>query len=336
MQPTDFSKYLTIFLTKYLPGERGVSSNTISAYRDSFVLLIKYMESAGIKASKLTLERLDRGSVLGFLEWLQKERDASTGTRNMRLSAIHSFFKFLQYCHPEHLQLYQEVLSIPMKKKETKTMNYLSIEGVKLLLEQINTATQRGRRDLALLSLMYDTASRVQEIIDLTPSCVRVDKPAIIKITGKGNKTRIVPMLDDQVKILKLYMNENNLTEVGANMYPLFFNRRMEKFTRAGVSHILLKYAKMAEKKNPRLVPNHISCHSLRHSKAMHLLQAGVNLVYIRDILGHVSVTTTEIYARADSRKKREAIEAAYVKTAPKEIGLWQVNNNLLEWLKCL
>ena len=119
-----------------------------------------------------------------------------------------------------------------------------------------------------MLSLMYDTTSRVQEIIDLTPSCVRIDKPAIIKITGKGNKTRIVPMLDDQVKILKQYMNENNLTKVDANMHPLFFNHRMERFTRAGVSHILLKYAKMAGKKNPKLVPNRISCHSLQHSKA--------------------------------------------------------------------
>ena len=100
--------------------------------------------------------------------------------------------------------------------------------------------------------------------IDLTPSCVRVDKPATVKITGKGNKTRIVPMLDDQVKILKEYLSENNLTEVGANMYPLFFNSHMEKLTRAGVSHILLKYTKMAEKKNPKLIPNHISCHSLR------------------------------------------------------------------------
>ena len=169
MQPTDFSKYLTIFLTKYLPGERGVSSNAILAYRDSFVLLIKYMESIGVRVNKLTLGKLDQKSVLSFLEWLQRERRVSAATRNMRLSAIHSFFKYLQYHHPEHLQLSQEVLSIPMKKKETKIMNYLSIEGIKLLLEQINTATQRGRRDLALLSLMYDTASRVQEIIDLYP-----------------------------------------------------------------------------------------------------------------------------------------------------------------------
>ncbi len=141
-------------------------------------------------------------------------------------------------------------------------------------------------------------------------------------------------MLDEQVNLLKNYMQENKLTEPGANMYPLFFNGRHEKLTRAGINYILLKYAHMATLKNPRLIPNQMSYHSLRHSKAMHLLQAGVNLVYIRDILGHVSVTTTEIYARADSRKKREAIETAYIETSPKETPVWLKNDNLLEWLK--
>jgi site-specific recombinase XerD len=336
MQPTDFSKYLTSFLTKYLPAERGASTNTITAYRDSFVLLIKYMESAGTKVNKITLAKLDRKTVLAFLEWLQKERGASVGTRNMRLSAIHSFFKYLQYQHPEHLQLYQDVLAIPIKKKQSTPMNYLSIEGIKLLLQQIDLKTSTGLRDLAMLSLMYDTAARVQEVIDLTPSSIRLDKPATVKIKGKGNKTRIVPMLDDQVQILKEYMNKYHLTESASNMYPLFSNRRSEKLTRAGVSHILMKYIKTAEKQNPKLISSNVSCHSLRHSKAMHLLQAGVNLVYIRDILGHVSVTTTEVYARVDSKKKREAIESAYTKTAPTESGLWQVNDNLLAWLQSL
>lgn len=336
MQPNDFSICLTNFLSKYLPAERGASQNTIAAYRDTFVLLIHYMESIGIKLNKLTLNRLDRPSILGFLEWVQKERNGSDLTRNMRLSAVHSFFKYLQYHRPEGLHSYQEILGIPMKKAEQKTMSYLSIEGIALLLQQPDATTTKGRRDLALLSLMYDIGARVQEVIDLTPSCVRLDKPSTIKVTGKGNKARIVPMLEGQAKLLKGYMDEHKLNEPGSNMCPLFFNRRMEKLTRAGVNHILAKYARMAEQKTPKLIPMHISCHSLRHSKAMHLLQAGVNLVYIRDILGHVSVMTTEIYARADSRKKREAIEAAYVETAPKETALWLKNNNLLEWLKGL
>lgn len=129
-------------------------------------------------------------------------------------------------------------------------------------------------------------------------------------------------------------MSENKLLEPHANMYPLFYNSRKEKLTRAGVNYILLKYVNIAREKNNRLIPDKISCHSLRHSKAMHLLQSGVNLVYIRDILGHTSVQTTEIYARADSLIKREALEKAYYDVVPKETPLWHVKDDLLTWLQ--
>lgn len=334
MQPTNFSKYLTNFLTKYLYHERGASPNTIASYRDTFVLLINFMESTGVKLNKLTIEKITKEVITDFLEWLQHDRKSSDATRNARLAAVHSFYKYLQYQHPENLYYYQQILTIPIKKTAHTTINYLSIEGITLLLEQPDTSTIKGRRDLALLSLMYDTGSRVQEIIDLSPSCIRLDQPTTIKVTGKGKKTRIIPMLDAQVRLLRNYLEEHKLSEPGANMYPLFFNSRGEKLTRAGVNYILSKYTTMAKIINPKLVPDQISCHSLRHSKAMHLLQAGVNLVYIRDILGHVSVTTTEVYARVDSRKKREAIENAYVDIAPKENPSWLKSNNLLEWLK--
>ncbi|MEO5602581.1 MAG: site-specific integrase [Cyclobacteriaceae bacterium] len=334
MQPTDFSKYLTSFLTKYLSHERGASPNTITSYRDTFVLLIAFLESRGIKLNKLTIGKITRDVIIDFLEWVQLERKNSNATRNARLSAIHSFLKYLQYQQPENLYQYQQILSIQMKKADQATMSYLSIEGITLLLQQPDIATSKGRRDLALLSLMYDTGSRVQEVIELTPSCIRLDNPSTIKVTGKGRKTRVIPMLEGQVKLLQNYMHEHKLTEPAANMYPLFFNSRHEKLTRAGVNHILLKYATMAKAKKARLIPEHFSCHSLRHSKAMHLLQAGVNLVYIKDILGHVSVTTTEIYARVDSRKKREAIEKAYADVAPKENPMWLKSDNLLDWLK--
>ena len=225
-------------------------------------------------------------------------------------------------------------MSIKLKKTKHTAINYLTTEGIKLLLEQPDLTSEKGRRDLALLSLMYDTGSRVQEIIDLTPSVIRLDKPSTIQITGKGNKTRIVPLLENQVKILKSYLNEHRLLTPPLRMHPLFSNSRQEKLTRPGVTHILLKYAEKARLNKPELIPDKLSCHSLRHSKAMHLLQAGVNLVYIRDILGHVSVQTTEIYARADSRQKREAIEKAYADVMPKENPIWENNNNLLGWLK--
>jgi integrase/recombinase XerD len=234
----------------------------------------------------------------------------------------------------DHLHECQKILSIKFKKVSYDSVNYLTIEGIKLLLQQPDATTIKGRRDLALLSLMYDTGARVQEIIDLTPSMLRLNKPSTIKIIGKGNKARLVPMLDAQIGHLENYLKENKLTESHANMHPLFFNSRKEKLTRAGVNHILWKYSTIAREKNKMIIPDKISCHSLRHSKAMHLLQAGVNLVYIRDILGHVSIQTTEIYARADSQQKRTALEKAYVKVNPGEEPMWTENENLITWLK--
>ncbi len=335
MNPTDFSKYLTDYLTRYLSHERGSSSNTITAYRDSFVLFITFMERIrNIKAEKLYLKSITKESIVAFLDWLQTERKCSDTTRNLRLATLHSFFRFVQYQNPDNLYEYQNIMSIKLKKTKHTAMNYLTTEGIKLLLEQPDLASEKGRRDLALLSLMYDTGSRVQEIIDLTPSAIRLDKPYTIKITGKGNKTRIVPLLEEQVKILKSYLNEHCLLTPQVRLHPLFFNSRQEKLTRPGVTHILLKYADKARSERQELIPDKLSCHSLRHSKAMHLLQAGVNLVYIRDILGHVSVQTTEIYVRADSRQKRVALEKAYVNVAPKQDPIWENNDNLLGWLK--
>jgi integrase/recombinase XerD len=335
MKPTNFSKCLTGFLTGYLAHERGASKNTISAYRDTFILFIGYMETQGISVSRLTLENINQTAVVGFLDWLQVERKNGNATRNARLAAIHAFFHYMQYQHPEHLYECQKILSIPMKRKAVLPMNYLTIEAIKMLLRQPDTRTVRGRRDLALLSLMYDTGARVQEIIDLTPSSLRLDKLSTIRINGKGNKTRIVPMLDEQVRLLEPYLKEHDLLAAYNDVHPLFCNSRNEKLTRAGVNHILLKYADMARKTTDQVhLPEKISCHTLRHSKAMHLLQAGVNLVYIRDILGHVSVQTTEVYARADSRAKREAIQRAYTSVVPEKQPVWLSNENLLDWLK--
>lgn len=337
MKPTDFSKSLTDFLSKYLPGEKGVSNNTIASYKVTFILLIHFMENEKkVKIQHLMLKHLTKECIIEYLDWLQRERKCKTSSRNVRLAAIHSFFKFVQYEYPENLVETQQVLSIKVKKAKKDSMNYLSIEGIKLLFSQPDITTRKGRRDLTLLCLMYDCAARVQEIIDLTASSIRLNKPYTIKIVGKGNKARIVPLIDEQVAHLIQYIQENKLDKEHANLYPLFYNSRGEKLTRAGVNHILATYLKMAKGKDANCIPDKISCHSLRHSKAMHLLQAGVNLVYIRDILGHVSVTTTEIYARADSKSKREAIEKAYTNVIAAEMPIWAENASLMSWLKNL
>lgn len=330
----NFSYYLSAFLAKHLPGIVGASSNTVSSYRDTFVLFLRYMKAEkDTPAERIKLKSLDSKCFTEFLDWLETERNCTVTTRNVRLAAIHSFFRYLQYESPEHMDLCQKVLSIPFKKTEQRVLNYFSLDGIKLLLTMPDTSTKSGRRDLALLSLMYDTGARVQEIADLTPQCVRFEKPATIRLHGKGNKTRIVPMMEVQVSLLKRYMTEQNLLRSEEQPHPLFRNKCGEKLTRAGISYILDKYVSMARTIAPELIPDNISCHCLRHSKAMHLLQAGVNLVYIRDFLGHFSVQTTEIYAKADSRQKRQALEKAYVDVTPNADLVWQENNDLLEWL---
>lgn len=335
MKPTDFSKSLMDFLTCYLPGERGASKNTIASYKDTFILFLTFLkERKGIPAERLTLSKINKESIVEFLDWIEEERHCCAATRNVRLAAIHSFSQYLQYQNPENLMEWQRILSIPVKKTGKTTINYLSVEGIRQLLESPDQSTKSGRRALALLSLLYNSGARVQEIIDLTPSMVRLDPPCTVKLIGKGNKARIVPLLEQQVKFLKIYMAEQHMLEPYANMYPLFSNSRKEKLTRAGINYILAKYAKRARMKAPALIPEKVSCHCIRHSLAMHMLQSGVNLVYIRDILGHTSVQVTEIYARTDSRQKREAIEKAYSDVSPKGDPSWLTNDDLLDWLK--
>ena len=339
METTDFAKYLSAFLTRYLAGECNYSPNTIIAYRDTFVQFITFMKkSKDIEARKLTLECITKDVVIDFLDWIQQTRHCSNATRNYRLAALHSFFSYMQYENPERMYEWQKILSIKVKRYEKRSINYLPTDGIKLLLEQPDLSTRNGRRNLALLALMYDSGARVQEIIDLTPSSVRLDNPSIVKLLGKGRKARIVPLQEEQTVFLKEYMQENRLLEPYASQYPLFSNSRNEKLTRAGVTYILNTYVVLARKINPVIIPDAISCHSLRHSKVMHLLQSGVNLIYIRDFLGHVSVQTTDVYARADSKQKREAFEKAYVDINPglAKMKSWEKDGNLLEWLKSL
>ncbi len=339
MKPTDFAKHLSDFFGKYLPGERGLSKNSIMAYRDTFILLIRYYrDEAGIPVSKLTLDKITQTSVSDFLRWLQDTKNCCVRTRNARLAAIKSFFSYLEYENPTYIFESQKIRSIPLKKAEKKSIRYLTVEGIKLLLQQPNRTSKQGRRDFALLALMYDTGARVQEIADLRAENIRCTSPYTIKITGKGQKTRIVPLLDAQVVHLFKYMEENHLNRIENSCKPLFNNNRMEKLTRGGITYILAKYINMAKEQNPALIPDGITCHSLRHSKAMHLLQADVPLIYIRDILGHESVLTTEIYAKVDSKRKREVLTNAFTPIGIDENDkpTWLNDDNLLEWLNQL
>ncbi len=339
MKPTDFSKKLTDYLSNYLPGERGVSSNTIKAYKDTFILFLRFMQlNKGKNANSLMLKDITQEVVIQFLDWLEAERCCGISTRNARLATLHSFFNFLQYRSPILLHEWQRILAIPMKKSEKPIRAHICLEGIKLLLEQPESETFMGLRDLAILSLLYDSGARVQELIDLTPADINLNKPYSVRIKGKGNKKRLVPLMSDQVAILVEYMKNNHLIEPSAAFYPLFSNSRGDHFTRMGINNILQKYVNRVKVDNPNLLPNKVTPHILRHSKAMHLLQAGVNIVYIRDFLGHSSITTTEVYARADTKLKREALEKAHnlIPEKKSEQGVWLSDIGIMDWLKQL
>lgn len=335
---TDFAKHLSRFFSEYLPHERNVSPNTITSYRDAFVQFINYMKEVKETAlDKLTLERFTHSNVIDYLKWVMEERKCSSATRNYRLAALHSFAFYLQYTVIERMEEWQRILSIKVIQSGRKAPNYLSTEAIKLLLAQPDTSTWQGRRHLAILSLMYDTGARVQELADITVDSVRIShEPYTIRLVGKGRKGRIVPLVKEQVAILREYMEENLLNDSNRALQPLFCNSRHEKLTREGITYVLKIYADMARCESPELIPERLSCHSLRHSKAMHLLQAGINLIYIRDILGHVSIQTTDVYARADSKAKREALEKAYKNLAPERDAdrEWERSKSLLDWLK--
>lgn len=336
---TDFAKYLGQYFREYLPHERNVSVNTQKAYRDVFIQYIDYMKSVNkVLVENLTLELFTKSYVINFLKRLIDDKGCSASTRNHRLNAFKSFARYLQYNDIERIGAFQDIMSIPLLKHDTPVVNYLSVEGIRLLLSQPNISNIAGKRHLLILSLMYETGARVQEICDLKVSSLRIEnEPYTIRLFGKGSKGRVVPLSKEIVTLLQEYLTYYHLDEAQLLQHPLFFNNRHEKLTRAGIAYILGSYVKMARQENPNLIPSTCSCHSIRHSRAMHLLQAGVNIVYIRDMLGHSNIQTTEIYARADSRFKQEALEKAYIDTIPNiNVGKAWEDDDLRKWLKNL
>jgi site-specific recombinase XerD len=338
MKQTDFAKTLTSYLADFLPGQRNVSSNTIKSYRDVFKQFLVFLqESQGIRPEKVSFAAIDNLIIKEFLHWLETCKNVSTSTRNQRLAAIHSFFRYAQTENPEILFASQKILGIPFKKKQQHIIPHLTMDQLACLFEQPDTSTRRGRRDLALMVTLYDAGARVQELIDLKVNDVRLVQPATITLTGKGNKKRNVPILAKTRSILESYMSENHLFDNGRQQNPLFNNSRYQAFTRPGITYILDKYLKLAKLRHREIVfPARLHPHMLRHSKALHLLESGVNLIYIRDLLGHVSVTTTEIYLKFDTELKRKALEAAYPDIGTHNVPAWEENADILVWLENL
>jgi integrase/recombinase XerD len=329
---TDFAVFLRRFLTMHLAGLRGCSPNTVASYRDTFKLLIAFFrDDRAIPPEKLTLDYIDTAAVTAFLNWLETSRHNSVATRNQRLAAISSFSRWLQSQDPTHLARCQDILAIPAKKQTQPAVHHLTVEQTRRLLAQPDRSTRHGRRDATLLATLYDTAARVQELADLAVRDIRLQPPALIALTGKGRKTRHVPLTANTTALMDTYLAEHRLNTPGHDGHPVFFNQHGGKLSRGGIAWITRKY--QTKTGDPTLANTDITPHTLRHSKAMHLYEAGIPLPYIRDILGHVDLSTTEIYARASTEAKRRALEAAYTDIVTDDLPEWNHDPGLLNWL---
>ena len=335
MKQTNFAIFLNKFFTGYLPGDRGVTPTTIDSYRLAFILFLCYMEEElNLSADKVEISDLKRENVLGFLKWLEENRHNGITTRNQRHAAINSFVRYLMYEFPEYISEFQKILSIPFKKAPVSEISYLKTEGVELYVSQIDCSKCNGLRDYVMIELLYTTGIRVSELINIMVKDLSFDEPRTLLVHGKGQKCRYVPLHKDIVPTIQKYLSEKGLDRPEKRNEWLFTNHMGNQFTRQGINYIVSKYRDKARIVDNTKVPADFSPHKWRHTAGMELVDSGVDLIYIRDLLGHVSVKVTERYARADAARKRDAIEAVSKEIVPPETAEWDNNKGLKEWLK--
>lgn len=337
MKTTDFARHLEKWFREILAEQVGASVNTIKSYALTFSLLIRFFERHRcVSAHRLSLDHLHVEAVRDFLRAIESERDNAVSTRNQRLAAIRSFFKYLQLACPERIAQCQQIRSLSSKRGvKNYAVNHLTPSEIRSMLMKPSRDNSWGRRDAVMLLLLYDTGIRVQELVDLHPIDTRLKPPAQISILGKGRRKRVVPLLPETASHLRDYIREWELDQPQREDSPLFFNKRGEPLSTNGVRYILRKYVDQAGlASSPR--QKRVTPHTLRHSKAMHLLQAGNDLPVIQFFLGHAELKTTMVYARADLEMTRAALAKAPGASPDNEPPIWKKQAGLLEWLKQL
>ena len=273
--------------------------------------------------------------MIAFLDDLETARGNSAVTRNARLAAIHAFARFVAAQHPEHLEVCQRLLAVPFKRARTRVVEYLADDEIGAMLHAIDRTRAPGRRDHALLIVMFNTGARVQELLDLRPRDLQLVRPLQVRLFGKGRKERICPLWPRTAEVLRALLAETRLD--GASSERIFRNRRGEPLTRFGLRYLLRKYAALAHTAAPSLARKRVHPHTMRHSAAVHLLQSGVDLVSISHWLGHSSVETTNRYAVVDLETKRAALaKASPVGDDHPALAAWRSDASILAWLEAL
>lgn len=328
---TDFAQVVTGFLTDYLPLQRGYSSNTILSYRDALKLFVLFLtQSKGMQLSKFTMVGFNRTLVVEFLEWC-RSRGASVSTANQRLAAIKTFAAYAQIECIDFISPLQEIQAVRSCKTAGKEVAFLTVEQISLLVNRPDVNTRSGLRHRMIMTLLYDSGCRVQELCDLKLGDINTGNNPTVKLHGKGDKYRTVIISEKSAHLAKEYIRRQR--EGALRGHPLIVNRSGGKMSRDGVQYVIDKYVEAIHTEDNSF-PFHVHCHQFRHSKAMHMLAAGINIVYIRDFLGHEDISTTMIYSRADNRLKDEAINALAPKvTGDIDLPDWRSDRDLLSFL---
>ena len=323
------------FFREHLQRTRGASRHTVFSYRDSLQLFFCYLaEAKRGDVSKLRLEDITENNVLAFLDHLESARGNSVATRNSRLTALRCFCRYLIRKDTTNAAEYGLIVSIAGKKGPKPAVSYLEPAEVKLLLEQANRDQVLGLRDYTLIQFLYNTGVRVSEGLSLSVGALELGTPGQVQVHGKGRKDRVCPLWRSTTRLLKRYIARWKLGPESR----LFCNARRGPLTTSGVAYILRRHFEAAKKKHPILRKRKITPHVLRHSCACALLQSGVDLVTVRDLLGHESVRTTNRYTRANMKTKRQALEAFWktVDLSDGQAAPWAPKPELLEFLASL
>ena len=312
----DFSFYLSKFLGEYLIVERNMSPNTVKSYKKTFQLFINYLvNEKNISLNKITFKNITREIVLDFLNYLEIEKKNTIRSRNQRLACIKSFYNYCLIYEIENIENIRKITGLSSKKFTEPVFEYLSEEELQKIFESFDISQRNGLRNLLILALLYDTSARSSEILNLNISDIRLEEKYII-LTGKGNKKRIVPITENTKELIIKYIKENPQNTV------LFPNTTYEL-----IRYLFKKVNKIIEGKN-------ITPHTFRRTRATHLLDKGVNIIYIKELLGHASITTTEKYAKVITSSKFKAIEKSTPQLSNNKIlNNWNDDKDLLNQL---
>lgn len=330
MKNNSFTSLLQRFFLERLMNQMNASPCTINSYRDTFRLLLNYMkENKRHAPTQLKLEMLNAETILEFLHYLETVRGNSIKTRNNRLAAIHSFMDYASYQAPEYLSVIQRVMSIPFKKAEKRMIDYLTKEEVESILGACDLSSWLGRRDRVMIALLYNTGVRVSELVSIQKKDILLhpNGTGSVHVMGKGRKERTMPIWKSTQSCLSEFLKETS------ELF-LFTSQNGEKLTRSGVAYRLDGLVSIASNNCPSLLKKQVSPHVFRHTTAMHLLQAGIDISTIALWLGHESIETTHKYMTADLRLKEKAL--AQVKEPNAEEFRYKPSTDILHFLDTL